>query len=233
MASSTGVPCARDLASVPVSRLSLSGIDGADPALDAALRSIAPDYVVTGSRRIDQADIELLLPSELASVARAVEKRRREFATGRVLLRALIGTQSAIPVGHDRAPVLPPGIAASLAHDHVHAVAAVTRAAGVALGVDVEPATPLAAHIAELVLRPDEGGVDAHLAFTLKEAAYKAWSRCGGRLLDHQEVRLTVDGDTFAAEVVDDGVRLEGRYVRADDRWVALVVAELPSRIPG
>jgi 4'-phosphopantetheinyl transferase EntD len=203
-----------------------TGAGGADPIIDAALRSIAPDHVLTGSRRISDDDVLLLLAEEAAAVARAVPRRKREFATGRVLLRSLIGITSAIPIGPDRAPVLPPATAASLAHDHVHAVAAVARGVDVALGVDVEPAVPLASDVAALVLRADERGVDAHLAFTLKEAAYKAWSRCGGRMLDHHQVRLRVGTSSFDAEIVDDGVWLQGRYARAGDRWVALVVAD-------
>jgi 4'-phosphopantetheinyl transferase EntD len=78
--------------------------------------------------------------------------------------------------------------------------------------------------LARLTLRPDEEDLDAHLAFSLKEAAYKAWSAVGGRILDHLEVRLTVDGERFTAVVVEDDVRLNGRYTIAHDRTVALVV---------
>ena len=110
-------------------------------------------------------------------------KRRHEFATGRALLRQLIGSDVAIPVGPDRAPVLPAGVRASLAHDHGLAVAAVTTDPRVrALGIDIEPVDPLPPDIATVVLRPDEVGLDAHHAFTMKEAAYKAWSRLGGAL---------------------------------------------------
>ena len=50
----------------------------------------------------------------------------------------------------------------------------------VALGIDIEPATPLSAGVARLILRPEERHLDPHLAFVLKEAAYKAWSELGG-----------------------------------------------------
>ena len=53
-----------------------------------------------------------------------------------------------------------------------------------ALGIDVEPTGPLSAEMAAVILRPDEAGLDAHLAFTLKEAVYKAWSAVGGELID-------------------------------------------------
>lgn len=193
--------------------------------LDEALASLAPDGVRTGWRHIDPGDVARLHPEERRAISRALPSRQAEFATGRVLLRELIGTTDPIGIGPDRAPVLPPGIAASLAHDHEVAVAAVARAQHVALGIDVEDTAALEAAVAELILRPDERGLDPHLAFTLKEAAYKAWSRLGGRLLDHQEVRLDVSAASFAAEVIGSGIRLEGRYARAGERWVALVTA--------
>ena len=75
-----------------------------------------------------------------------------------------------------------------------------------------------------MILRPDEAGLDAHLAFTLKEAVYKAWSAVGGELIDFDAVRLTLDGDRFSGEVVAVGRRFEGRYAAAGGRWLALVV---------
>ena len=74
------------------------------------------------------------------------------------------------------------------------------------------------------VLRADEAGIDTHLAFSLKEAAYKAWSATGGRLLDHHEVRLTIGVGHFDAVVVDDGVTFAGRFAIVGERTVALVV---------
>lgn len=193
--------------------------------LDAALASLAPAGVRTGWRHIDPADLGQLHPEERRAICHAVPRRQAEFATGRVLLRELTGTTDPIGIGPDRAPVLPPGIAASLAHDHEVAVAAVARAQHVVLGIDVDGTTPLDSAVAELILRPDERTLDPRLAFTLKEAAYKAWSRLGGRLLDHHDVRLEVSSASFAAEVIGSGIWLEGRYARAGERWVALVTA--------
>jgi 4'-phosphopantetheinyl transferase EntD len=78
--------------------------------------------------------------------------------------------------------------------------------------------------MAAVIVRTDEGSIDAHLAFTLKEAAYKAWSRLGGRMLDFHEVRLEVGADSFVAEVLPTGTLLQGRYVNVGDRWISLVV---------
>ena len=195
------------------------------PELADGLVAIAPEDVEVGWRRITPADLRSLWPIEAEHIARAVPIRQHEFATGRALLRELIGETVAIPVAADRRPVLPNGVQASLAHDRQLAVAAMTRAPGIrALGIDVEPATLLEPEIARMVLRPDERGLDAHHAFTMKEAAYKAWSTLGGRFLDHHDVRLSPDGDRFGAEVVDDGARFEGRTVLAGGRWLALVV---------
>jgi 4'-phosphopantetheinyl transferase EntD len=193
--------------------------------LDGALRALAPASVRTGSRCIDAADVARLAPSEQAAVERAVAKRRREFATGRVLLRELLGRPDAIAVDARRAPAWPPGFCGSLAHDDRYAVAAVTDDPAIrALGIDVEPTVALGHDLAALILRRDEEELDAHLAFSLKEAAYKAWSAIGGRLLDHLEVRVTLHGDRFEALVVDDGMRFDGRFTTVHDRTLALVV---------
>ena len=190
----------------------------------AALAGLAPYGIVTGVRRISVDDVASLHPDEAHVVARAVERRRNEFASGRALLRDLIGSDQPIPVGPTRAPVFPAGVSGSLAHDQHVAIAAISREPGRdAIGVDVEPDDPLADDMARVILRADEAGIDAHLAFTLKEAAYKAWSNAGGRMLGHHDVRVTVDNGTFTATVLDTGQRLVGRHVTVDHRHLALV----------
>jgi 4'-phosphopantetheinyl transferase EntD len=194
--------------------------------IDSALAAIAPAAVSTGVRAITAADVDRLFAPERAAISRAVDRRRHEFASGRALLRELIGEDVAIGVGDDRRPVLPDDIHGSLAHDDVLAVAAISRDPRVrAVGIDVEPATPLTAALAATILRPDEEALDAHLAFTLKEAAYKAWSSLGGRLLDHQEmhVRTRPDG-TFRAVALDGDPPFRGRWTTAGGRHLALVV---------
>ncbi|HEX2564850.1 MAG TPA: hypothetical protein VHK25_13085, partial [Acidimicrobiales bacterium] len=47
------------------------------------------------------------------------------------------------------------------------------------------------------------------------------WSALGGRLLDHHDVRVEVDGDGFEATVVADGVSMPGRYASVAGRWLA------------
>lgn len=193
--------------------------------LRAALQDLAPQGVATGARAIDAVDLANLLPAEQAAIANAVAIRRREFATGRALLRDLIGVPIEIPVGPTRAPILPADVVASLAHDRSVAIAAVSRHPLVAaIGIDIEPATSLDDSMARIILRDDEGGLDPHLAFTLKEAAYKAWSNAGGRLLEHHEVRLTLDGARFTAEVLGESTSLDGGFRQVAGWYVALVV---------
>ncbi len=190
-----------------------------------ALRSISPPSVSVGVRQIDQRDVTMLFDVEQAAVFSAVDRRKCEFATGRVLLRELVRRDVAIPVADDHSPALPPGVRASLAHDDEFAVAAVSDDLSVlSLGIDVEPTNELEPELAGIILRADESGIDPHLAFTLKEAAYKAWSNRGGRLLAHHDIRITLAGSQFAAEVVGDGIILPGQFTSAAGRWLALVV---------
>jgi 4'-phosphopantetheinyl transferase EntD len=160
-------------------------------------------------------------------VVAARPPRRVEFATGRALLRELLDTGDAIGVLASRAPALPDGWVGSLAHDPEVAVAVVAPAGRYgALGVDVEATGAMDVDETAIVLRPDEAGLDARLAFTLKEAAYKAWSGLGGRLLDHHDVRLAVGDDGAFAATVDGGALvLPGRYVEVAGRFLALAWA--------
>jgi 4'-phosphopantetheinyl transferase EntD len=203
--------------------------------LRTALRELASPEVVTGVRAIDAADLATLPPAELAAIANSMPVRQREFATGRALLRELIGRTVEMPVGPNRAPLLPADVVASLAHDRAVAIAAVSRHPLVAsIGIDIEPDSQLDGAMAKVILRDDEVGVDAHLAFTLKEAAYKAWSNAGGRLLEHHEVRLTLNGTRFTAEVVDEATTFTGGFRQVAGWYVALVVdrrvADQPAR---
>jgi 4'-phosphopantetheinyl transferase EntD len=199
-------------------------------ALAAGLRALAPSSILTGARRIDGRDEVLLLDGEAEAIRDARPRRRSEFASGRVLLRDLIGRDVAIPVGSNRAPLLPPDVRGALAHDDHFVVAAVTcDARTISIGIDIEPVETLEETVAQVILRPDDAHLDAHLAFTLKEAAYKAWSFLGGRMLEPHDVRVTTAGSGFRAEVVPDGTVFKGSYGTAANRWIALVTVELPS----
>ena len=58
----------------------------------------------------------------------------------------------------------------------------------------------------------------------MKEATYKAWSALGGRTLDHEEVRLSIFGQRFRADIVSDATSFIGSWRAAAGRWITLVI---------
>jgi 4'-phosphopantetheinyl transferase EntD len=89
-----------------------------------------------------------LFPEEHAVIGRAIEKRRREFATGRACARAALARLGQPPVailpGDRGSPGWPPGIVGSITHCTGYRAAAVGPAADVlAIGLDAEPDEPL------------------------------------------------------------------------------------------
>lgn len=190
---------------------------------EAALRELAGPRVRTGVARVADGDPDALAPVEWALVERAHERRRRELAAGRQLLRRLMGLDVVIPRAPSGAAVVPAPFVVALAHDVELVVGVVgERPEVAAVGIDVEPCAELDAETAAVVLRADEAGVDAGLAFVLKEAAYKAWSGLGGRFLEHHDVRVEVGEGEFTATVHPDGVTIPGRWTTVAGRWLAL-----------
>jgi 4'-phosphopantetheinyl transferase EntD len=173
---------------------------------------------------------------EATAVARAVEKRRREFTAGRACARAaLAGLGSparAIPVGPDRAPVWPAGFVGSITHCDGFCCAVAAGASTVAgLGVDAEDAGDLTDAVARYVLRPDElapalrqsapdGASWPKLAFSAKEAVYKCLHPVTGARLAFHDVAISfsrngafethIDGRALASGVA--APHIEGRW---------------------
>lgn len=133
--------------------------------------------------RITDAEAEL--------VARAVDKRKREFATARVLAREALGRIGSPAVeilnAPDRAPIWPEGIAGSISHCDTRAVVAIARrdVAGT-VGIDIEHRAELKrelwksvftareiAHVEERFGAVERGRLALAL-FSAKEALYKA-----------------------------------------------------------
>src|SRR5690606_16665191 len=110
-----------------------------------------------------------LFPQEAQVVARAVDKRRREFATARWCARQARATR-----GYPPAPILPrepgcatwrDGVVGGLTHcDGYRAAAVCHTATWHAIGIDAEPHEPLPAGVADLVVRPEEQARLADLA---------------------------------------------------------------------
>ena len=144
---------------------------------------------------------------EAAAVAKAVERRRDEFLTGRALARrALAGLgcpPSAILVGTARLPVWPDGFLGSISHCSGMCVALIGRRdALLGIGIDVEQAgavTPdmldqlcVAAERDRLFAGAPAGADVATLAFSAKEAFYKAYFPAVRHTLEFTDVWLDV-----------------------------------------
>ena len=173
--------------------------EAAETALLAAMEGLAPPGIRLGCRAIRDGDETLLLPQEAAAFPGSRPAARRASGAARAVARRLLGLEGleAAPIGRSAAgaPLWPPGVAGSLAHDEAMAVAAVTRAA-FSPGIDVEPAVPLPADVASLVAIAGDNlaGVDARLAgrvlFSAKEAVYKAVYPLDGEILGYEHIRV-------------------------------------------
>ncbi|KGJ03789.1 4-phosphopantetheinyl transferase [Paracoccus halophilus] len=150
-----------------------------------------------------------LLPEESAAVARAVPKRQREFAVGRMVLRAAIREAGhALPADRpiaarpDRLPDLPRQIRASLSHGGDHCIAIAAPPGGASVGIDLEPISrALPEGLAEMVapFRLTAVPDDPLLVFSIKEALFKAQYPLTGRMLDFSDVPVAIRDHRFRA----------------------------------
>lgn len=195
------------------------------------LALLLPADVVTAECLV-QVDEGGLYPEEAAHVARAVPKRRREFAAGRACARralaALGVARVPIPVARDRSPVWPDGIVGSISHTSDYGAAAVAFAEDFdGIGIDVEGIEPLKPELWRLILTPDEraridDGVDAKVVFSIKEAVYKCQYAQTRTMLDFGDVEVRLGDGAFAAVIGAGparGTTMTGRFAR-DAGWV-------------
>lgn len=196
------------------------------------------EIVVVSAQNSDAA-LALVREDEAALVARAIAKRRREFATGRALARVALarlgGPEVAIPSAPDRAPVWPEGFAGSISHCDTRAVVAVTRRPLGTVGVDVEhrdvlkpelwPSVFLATEVERLEARwsAERRGRMALVLFSAKESLYKAQYPWTGAYMGFSELEVDVVEEssergsvrcTFRRDVgrFARGTVVEGRY---------------------
>lgn len=182
----------------------------------------------------------MLFPEEEAVIARAVEKRRREFTTARVCARAALAQLGLPPVpilpGLHGAPQWPAGVVGSITHCAGYRASAVARTEDMlALGVDAEPNDALPDGVLDLIALPEERArlnvrdvvTSAvcwdRLMFCAKEAVYKTWFPLTGRWLGYEEAAITIDPlGTFAARLLVPGVAAHdgGRLTGFAGRWV-------------
>ncbi|MCK0093988.1 4'-phosphopantetheinyl transferase superfamily protein [Yoonia sp. F2084L] len=152
-----------------------------------------------------------LWPNEAEIIARAVPKRRAEFAAGRQAAREAMQVQGVKPTailqGADRAPLWPKRMVGSIAHCDTCAIAAVAWDGDhQTLGIDVEPATPLASDLIDILCTgherdwlhtQSEPGLAAKMIFSAKEAVYKAQYPLTHRVIGFDAVTLTLASDRF------------------------------------
>jgi 4'-phosphopantetheinyl transferase EntD len=177
------------------------------------IEELLPDTVVTVEAYGDEEPPNAALyPEEEAVVAKAVGKRRREFAVVRSCARRAmeklgVPPQPILP-GDRGAPGWPAGLAGSMTHCDGYGAAALVRAADLAsLGIDAEPHQTLPEGILPAVALPAEADRLRRLAgdhpgihwdrllFSAKESVYKAWFPLTGKWLDFTEADIDVFAD--------------------------------------
>lgn len=184
-----------------------------------------------------------LLPEEEPAVAKAVEKRRREFTAGRNAARAALEKLElpavALPQEEDRTPRWPTGVVGSITHTKGRCAVAVARRGPIlGVGFDIEQADPLKDGMLRLIATPDEqqqlarlpAGVDwGKVTFSAKEAFYKCYYPLARTYLGFHDVELAIDPEarTFVAAIVNpdkpafEGLRSLQGTLQIDDRYVS------------
>ncbi|CAO5237865.1 4'-phosphopantetheinyl transferase family protein [Frankia sp. AgKG'84/4] len=155
----------------------------------------------------------VLFPEESALLAKAVDKRRREFTTARVCAHRALRTLGLPPApilpGPRGAPSWPDGVVGSITHCAGYRAAAVARASELCtIGIDAEPneANPQGV-TQEITVAAERGWLAAHLAarpavrwdrllFSAKESVYKAWFPLAQRWLGFEDAELVIDPGT-------------------------------------
>ncbi|GLY88668.1 4'-phosphopantetheinyl transferase [Actinoallomurus iriomotensis] len=229
-----------------------------DPAgrVGLMIERILPPQVASADAFDDRGAV-VLFPEEEAAVARAVDKRRREFTTARGCARralAVLGLPPApIVPGERGAPGWPAGVVGSMTHCDGYRASAVAWEKEVrTVGLDAEPNGPLPDGVLEAVTGPAErawierrdgdgsGVCWDRLLFSAKESVYKAWFPLTRRWLGFEEAVVTPDPDagTFTARLCVPGPVVDGRALTGfTGRWIVdrgLVVTAIavPAVVP-
>jgi 4'-phosphopantetheinyl transferase EntD len=209
------------------------------------MERLLPAWVSVREARDDPSEaMSQLFDVERAYLARAVERRRREFATVRWCARRALGALGVAPVALPRgaygAPVWPEGFVGSMTHCDGYRAAAVGRNAEViALGIDAEPNEPLPPLVGRSVASEREwemaaalrGVAGGRLLFSAKEAVYKAWYPWTSEHLTFTDIHLEAEMSERESEGrfwarLPDGVVLQGRWLVEDGVIVSAVCVE-------
>lgn len=205
--------------------------------IESAIEAVAVPGVLVDYRLITEGDELALLPEELAVFSASVLKVRRASGAARIVARDLMSrfgqAPRAIPKSMAGMPVWPDGIVGSLAHNSSVAMAAMAlRRDYLSVGIDVEPATPLAPDLLDIVAtaserdRIQDDPCQGRLLFSVKEAIYKAVYPLDRTFLDHHDVEVSLAAGTAA---VRNGRVVSFRYSVASH---IVVLAHIPAPEP-
>jgi 4'-phosphopantetheinyl transferase EntD len=181
-----------------------------------------------GAELRDTGQALALHPQEEVHVARAAEKRRRDFALGRACARAALAQlghgETVIGMGADGAPLWPPGVVGSITHTRGYAAAVVSQSLS-GLGVDAERVGGVTPDLWRRLFSEREqaaltagGDAAATSMFSAKEAAFKAWRL--SRALGFRDIAITLRDDGFTAAHA--GKTLHGRHAMEGDLVLTL-----------
>lgn len=203
------------------------------------ISEVVPPVVAAEELFTDPSDV-VLFEAERALVARAVDKRRREFATVRHCARQALGALGHPPApllpGERGAPQWPAGVVGSMTHCPGYRAAAVAHESDVrTIGIDAEPHDTLPDGVLSSIALPEESTRLAELnvadrsvcwdrlLFSCKESLYKAWFPLTRRWLGFEEASITIDpvGHTFSARLLVTGPSVHGGPLQIfRGRWV-------------
>jgi 4'-phosphopantetheinyl transferase EntD len=224
---------------VALPELSAGRLATADSGV-AVIEFIVPAGVACAEAFTDVGDDELF-DEERAVIAKAVAKRRGEFAAVRYCARKALAELGVPPAplvpGERGAPQWPARIVGSMTHCANYRAAAVARATTVhSIGIDAEPHEPLPDGVLDAISLPDErvravalaAADDAvcwdRLLFCAKEAVYKTWFPLTRAWLGFEQADVAIDrvSRTFTASLLVGGPVVDGTELRAfDGRWLA------------
>ncbi len=183
-------------------------------------------------------------PLEAPLVAKAVDKRKREFTSARHCARVAMGKLGVEPApvmrGKSGAPQWPKGVVGSLTHCDGYRGAVLGYAMQVrSVGIDAEPHGPLPEGVLDAVSIESErnwlAGTDRaemhwdRLLFCAKEATYKAWEPLTGRWLGFEDAHITFErtgtgpdlSGTFTSTLLVPGETLDGPPLTSfHGRWM-------------
>lgn len=206
------------------------------------IESILPNGVVAAELFEDPPGLQPH-PLEAPLVAKAVDKRKREFTSARHCARVAMDKLGVEPGpimrGKSGAPQWPKGVVGSLTHCDGYRGAVLGYALQVrSVGIDAEPHGPLPDGVLDAVSLQAErdwlGTTDSgmhwdRLLFCAKEATYKAWEPLTGRWLGFEDAHITFErtstgsdfSGTFHSKLLVPGHTESGAPLSSfDGRWL-------------